>query len=64
MEKVADSYTQDRATGTPLAGGGGVFTFRFKALRAGQTTIKLIYHRPWEKDAAPLSTHSIELTIR
>jgi inhibitor of cysteine peptidase len=47
-----------------LLGGGGVQTFHFQAVRAGQTTLELIYHRPWEKGVEPLKTFSVQVTVR
>jgi inhibitor of cysteine peptidase len=32
-----------------VVGGGGVELFRFKALKAGQTEITLVYQRTWEE---------------
>jgi predicted secreted protein/Tol biopolymer transport system component len=46
----------------PLVGAGGWEIFRFKAVSAGQTTLELIYHRPWE-DVEPLKTFSIQVTV-
>lgn len=31
-----------------LVGAGGIEYFRFKALRAGETQITLVYEQPWE----------------
>ena len=45
-----------------VVGEGGTFTFTFKAVKAGQATLKLVYERPWEKDA-PAQTYQVELTI-
>ncbi len=39
-----------------IVGGGGTFYFKFRALKPGLTTIKLIYQRPWLKDQPPLET--------
>ncbi len=50
--------------GTPVVGAGGTETFRFEALKAGQTTLKLVYHRPWEKDVEPLDTFSVQVVVR
>jgi len=33
--------------GTPWPGTGGVQIIRFEVVNAGQTTLKLVYHRPW-----------------
>ena len=33
-------------------GAGGTATLRFKALKAGQTVVRLTYRRPWEQEVA------------
>lgn len=45
-------------------GAGGVQILRFEAVNAGKTTLKLIYHRPWEEGVDPLETYSIEVMVR
>jgi inhibitor of cysteine peptidase len=45
-------------------GAGGVQVLRFEAVNAGKTTLKLVYHRPWEKDVEPLETYSIQVVVR
>jgi inhibitor of cysteine peptidase len=47
-----------------LVGAGGVQILRFEAVNAGETTLKLVYHRPWEKDVEPLETYSIQAVVR
>jgi len=47
-----------------LVGAGGVQILRFEAVNAGQTTLKLAYRRPWEKDVDPLETYSIQVVVR
>jgi inhibitor of cysteine peptidase len=47
-----------------LLGAGGVQTLRFEAVRAGQTDLKLVYHRPWEESVEPLETFSVQVTVR
>ena len=42
-------------------GAGGVQTVRFEVLNAGRTSLKLVYHRPWETDVEPLDTFSIQV---
>ena len=45
-------------------GAGGVQVLRFEAVNAGQITLKLVYHRPWEKDVEPLETYSLQVVVR
>jgi len=45
-------------------GAGGVQTLRFKAVKAGRTILKLVYHRPWEKGVEPLDTYSLQVVVR
>ena len=44
-------------------GAGGVQIITFEVVGAGQTTLKLIYHRPWES-VEPLQTFSVTLIAR
>lgn len=44
-----------------LIGAGGVQLIKFKVVNAGQTSLKLVYHRPWEMDVEPLETFSINV---
>ena len=48
----------------PMAGVPEMQTFRFEAINTGQTTLKLVYHRPWEKDVAPSNSFSVDLIVR
>jgi len=45
-------------------GAGGVQILRFQAVNAGQITLKLVYHRPWEKGVEPLETYSLQVVVR
>ena len=47
-----------------LVGAPGTQTLRFEAVESGQTELKLVYHRPWEKDVDPLETFTIQVTVR
>ncbi len=53
-------FTQE----SDLIGAGGVQILRFEAVNAGKFTLKLVYHRPWEKDVEPLETYSIQVVVR
>lgn len=47
-----------------LAGAPGVQTLRFEAVNAGQTTLSLVYHRPWEEGVEPAETFSLQVVVR
>ena len=46
--------------GTAL-GSGGVYRFTFQAVRPGSVPVRIIYRRPFEKNAAP--ARSFEVTV-
>ncbi|NCD32580.1 MAG: hypothetical protein EOL87_04090 [Spartobacteria bacterium] len=43
------------------AGSGGVYTFSFKVVAAGASSLALAYHRPWEHDVLPAKRFVIEV---
>lgn len=47
----------------PVVGGGGWETFRFKPQKVGQTHLKLIYHRTFEKDVPPAKTLELDVVV-
>jgi inhibitor of cysteine peptidase len=47
-----------------LVGAGGEQILRFEAVNTGRMTLKLVYHRPWEKDVEPLETYSIQVVVQ
>lgn len=46
-----------------LIGAGGEFTFRFEAVGSGQTTLQLVYHRPWETHVARERTFEVTVEV-
>ncbi len=53
------SFVPDSA----LAGAGGTFTFRLVPRQSGKTSLRLVYHRPWEKDVQPLRAFEVIITV-
>lgn len=47
-----------------LIGAGGTQTLRFEALNSGQTTLGLVYRRPWEDKSDPLKIFSVRVVVR
>lgn len=43
-------------------GSPGILTFTFDAAGAGETELRMVYHRPWE-DASPIQTFSLLVTV-
>lgn len=54
----------DSATPPGLVGAAQPSRFRFVAAQAGSTEVKLVYHRPWEKDVAPIKTALYQVQVR
>ena len=46
-----------------MVGVGGTEIFRFEA-STGETSLSLVYHRPWEKDVEPLETFTVQVVVR
>ena len=64
LEQMGEAeFKQSETVGPPLVGAGGWEIFRFKAISAGQMTLQLIYHRPWEEGVEPLKTFSIQVVV-
>jgi inhibitor of cysteine peptidase len=49
---------------TDAIGSGGMQTLTFTAVAPGATTLKLIYHRPFEKDVPPAETFNLIVTVK
>jgi len=50
----------------PASGGigaPGVQIFRFEAVSAGETDLRMIYHQPWVEGVEPLETFSVHVIV-
>lgn len=56
--------TWDFQPSSDRMGAGGTETRQFVAIKAGMTTLELVNHRPWERDAPPLKLIEISVTVR
>lgn len=45
-------------------GASGLITETFKAMKKGQTTLRLEYKRPWEKDITPEKTFEVTVVVK
>jgi len=51
------------AASSEAVGAGGVFAFEFEAVAAGQTALRLVYRRPWEKRRRAAQTFGVNVTV-
>ncbi|MCE8422821.1 MAG: protease inhibitor I42 family protein [Candidatus Methanoperedens sp.] len=58
MRKVGETEFQPESS---LIGAGGMQILRFEVVNEGQVPLKLVYHRPWEKDVEPLKTFYLQV---
>jgi len=64
LEQMGEAEFKQSDTGEPpLVGAGGWEIFSFKAISAGQMTLQLGYHRPWEEGVEPVKTFSIQVVV-
>jgi inhibitor of cysteine peptidase len=61
LQQVGEPEFTNRSN---LVGAPGTETLRFKAAQAGQTELKLVYHRPWETGVAPEETFTVQVVVR
>jgi inhibitor of cysteine peptidase len=58
-------YIAPKSTGsTPVVGAAGKEVLTFKAIKSGTSTLKLVYHRPWEKNVKPAKTFTVKITVK
>jgi inhibitor of cysteine peptidase len=54
----------DFKSSSTLVGAGGTYTFKFDAIAAGTTTMKLKYWRSFEKDTPPINTFEVTVIVK
>ncbi len=45
-------------------GAPGTIVLKFSAVQTGQAALKLVYHRPWEKDVQPDKTFEVTVVVK
>jgi len=63
LEPVEAPRYQAGAAPIGMVGGGGREYFTFRASNAGQQTLNLQYHRPFEREVAPVQTVVFNLVV-
>jgi inhibitor of cysteine peptidase len=64
QQKGDAEYTSNATATPPVPGAGGKQTFRFDVVGTGETTLKLVYRRSWEKGVDPSQTYTVQVTVR
>jgi inhibitor of cysteine peptidase len=62
LEQTADPEFKSDNPG--LIGSGGTITLSYKALKAGTTTLTLLYHRSWETAVEPQSAFTVTIVVK
>jgi inhibitor of cysteine peptidase len=57
-------YIAPKASNPPMVGTAGKEVLSFKAIGRGTSTLKLVYHQPWDKKAKPAKTFTVKLTVK
>jgi inhibitor of cysteine peptidase len=52
------------AASQQLVGSSGEMRFEFEAIAAGETTLQMVYLRPFERDVDPLLTYSVNIIVK
>lgn len=60
LKQVGGDY-EAASSKSGMVGGGGEQRFTFQALKKGETTITLIYKRPWEQKFAEQKTFTVRI---
>jgi inhibitor of cysteine peptidase len=64
IEQVGEEEYVPDETSNRRVGVGGTSTFRFKAVKAGQTPLKLVYRRSRETDVEPVKTFAVTVVVK
>jgi len=56
-------FTADNTT-PGFVGSPGKLTLRFEAVGSGQTTLKLVYHQPWDTATPPAQTFEVTVVVK
>ena len=54
----------DYKSDSNLIGSGGMFKFTFKTVAPGTSNVKLVYHRAWEEEIAPLYEYGVVVNVK
>jgi len=64
LQQVGEAKFRQGPWARRMVGAGGKEILRFKAEKAGQTDLELVYHQPWEKGVKPTKTFAVQVVVR
>lgn len=64
QQKGKAEFKSSNTGNPPSSGKSGTETFLFDAQSLGNGTLKLVYHRSWEKEVEPLKTFTLQVKVR
>ena len=64
LQQLGEAEFKQRPQARLRVGAAGQQILRFKAQKAGQTKLELVYRRSWEKDVKPEKTFTVQVTVR
>jgi inhibitor of cysteine peptidase len=64
LRRVGEPVFEASSKSTGQLGAAGTETLRYEATGQGRMALKLVYHRPWEKDVEPLQTFSVDVEVQ
>jgi inhibitor of cysteine peptidase len=63
LKNTGAEYKADKVP-PGIVGAGGKTIMRFKSIKKGETLLKLIYHRPFEKDVPPIKEFELNVVVK
>jgi len=63
LKQQGDSSYSAETSNPNIVGSGGEETFTFEAVGTGNTTLKLVYHRPWEEGVEPVEIFTLRVVV-
>ncbi len=63
LKQQGDSVYRAETSNPNIVGSGGEETFTFEAVGTGTTTLKLIYHQPWEEGVEPAEVFTLRVVV-
>jgi len=63
LEQTDVSFKPTTASGLVPVGSGGTKVYTFRAMKAGESVLDVVYQRPWAETVPPLKTFSVRVFV-